>query len=225
MPKRASASSSRRSAPGTVADAAPRAGIVSSPAAASASSSSAARQRARSVERRPGRDPGSTWIRKASPPGPHCCGSTTYSTRAAATAASIARRAGREQFRAGGRGARIGGGDAGGHAVEAYSTMPASARRVCSIPSGLAHRTRVTARGTSMQYDLFSVDDHIIEPPNVWVRSTAGRAPGGGSARDRGRRPPVLGLRGSPRRDDGPQRRRRQGATRSSRWTRCATPT
>ena len=22
---------------------------------------------------------------------------------------------------------------------------------------------------TSMQYDLFSVDDHIIEPPNVWM--------------------------------------------------------
>ena len=65
--------------------------------------------------------------------------------------------------------------------------------------------------GTSMQYDLFSVDDHIIEPPNVWSDRLPAAYAGGRSARGRGRRSPVLGLRGPAGRDDGSQRGGRQG--------------
>ena len=59
---------------------------------------------------------------------------------------------------------------------------------------------------------LFSADDHIIEPADVWTRPGSGEVPRRRPPRRRRRRPRVLGLRGPARRDDGPQRRRRQAS-------------
>src|SRR5215210_17714 len=41
-------------------------------------------------------------------------------------------------------------------------------RRVCSFIDSLPASHPNGKKVTAMQYDLFSVDDHIIEPPNVW---------------------------------------------------------
>ena len=57
---------------------------------------------------------------------------------------------------------------------------------------------------------LFSADDHIIEPPGVWQDRVPARYRDVAAPRRRRGRPRVLGVRGHPRRDDGPQRRRRQ---------------
>ena len=96
-----------------------------------------------------------------------------------------------------------------------------AARRVGYSPDEIERLVRVCKEPyatdetrSSAVLKLFSVDDHIIEPPTVWRDRVPAPLPGGRPARRRGRRPRVLGVRGPPGRDDGPERRRRQGARR-----------
>ena len=61
----------------------------------------------------------------------------------------------------------------------------------------------------SQLYKLFSVDDHIIEPADVWSSRVPAKFRDAAPHVDRGRRSGVLGLRGRAQHDDGSQRRRR----------------
>ena len=57
---------------------------------------------------------------------------------------------------------------------------------------------------------LISVDDHILEPPHLWVDRVAGQGPRPGAPHGDRRRHRVLGLRRQALPELGPQRRRRQ---------------
>ena len=59
---------------------------------------------------------------------------------------------------------------------------------------------------------FFSVDDHIVEPADVWSKRVPGEVPRRRAARRRGRRTRVLGVRRRTRAHHGPQRGRRQAA-------------